>query len=293
MAERQWLQPKTQRIYWIAYGNTSGTFDLSYSTNNGSTWTSIVTGLSNSTRFYDWTVPSIITGQAKIKVERGAVSSQSAEGFSIINIPNNLIVVWSCADSLKLSWDAVAGATGYEVYKLGTKYMTSVGTTTSTNKIVLGVSTTVDEYFAVRALGANSAKGRRTNSIKKVPGDVNCVPLELTANAITSHPSGYFPNCYTPFGNNVRFQFLNTGVNSINSTSVSYRLGNGSVQTETFNGNVASGNYGEHTFSTAISILTAGNYTLKAWLNSGDVNVTNDTATSKITIYSGGSGAYP
>ena len=284
---------ETQRIYWDSYGNTTGTFDLSYSTDNGATWTSIITGLSNDTRFYDWAVPSVITGEAKIKVERGALSSQSAEGFSIISIPNNLIVVWSCADSLKLGWDALAGATGYEIYKLGTKYMTSVGTTTNTHFTVNGVSTSENEYFAVRALGANNAKGRRTNSIEKTPGDSNCVPLELAGNAITSHSSGYFPDCYTPFNNNVRFQFLNTGVNAISSVSVSYQLDNGSIQTETFTGNVASGNYGEHTFSSTISILTPGSYTLKAWVNPSDANATNDTATSNITIYSGGTGTYP
>jgi hypothetical protein len=284
---------ETQRIYWDAYGNTSGTFDLSYSTNNGSTWTSIVTSLSNDTRFYDWTVPNMVTGAVKVKVERGAVTSQSAESFSIIGVPNNLIVVWSCADSLKLSWDAVSGATGYEVYKLSTKYMTSVGATTNTNKTVNGVSTTENEYFAVRALGANNAKGRRTNSFEKTPGDENCVSLEVAANAITSHPSGYFPDCYTPFSDNVRFRFLNNGVEAITSVSLSYQLDGGTIQTETFNGNVASGNYGEHTFATSISILTAGNYELKAWLNPSDANIDNDTVISNITIYSGGTATYP
>jgi hypothetical protein len=284
---------ETQRIYWDSYGNTSETFDVSYSTDNGSTWTSIVTGLSNATRFYDWTVPSVVTGEVKVKVERGAVSSESAEGFSIINVPNNLIVVWSCDDSLKLGWDAVTSATGYEVYKLGSEYMTSVGTTTNTNLTVTGISTTDNEYFAVRALGANNTKGRRTNSLEKTPGDENCVLLELAGSAINSHPSGYFPDCYSPFGDNVRFQFLNTGVNSISSVSVSYQLDGGSIQTETFNGNVTSGASGEHTFASSISILTAGNYTLKAWVNPSDTDVSNDTATSEITIYVGGNGSYP
>jgi hypothetical protein len=287
------VSAETQRIYWDSYGNTSGTFDLSYSTDNGSTWISIVTGLSNATRFYDWTVPNLITGTAKVKVERGAITDESAEGFSIIDIPNNLIVVWSCADSLKLSWDVVSGATNYEVYQLGTSYMTSVGTTTTTNMTVNGVSAIENEYFAVRALGTNNAKGRRTNSLEKTPGDANCVPLELAANAITSHPSGYFPDCYSPFSDNVRFQFLNSGVSAISTVSVSYQLDAGSVQTETFNGTVASGSYGEHTFTSSISILTAGTYTLKAWVNPSDANINNDTIISEITIYAGGTAAYP
>jgi hypothetical protein len=284
---------ETQRIYWDSYGNTTGTFNLSYSTNNGSTWTSIVTGLSNSTRFYDWTVPTVVSGQVKVKVERGAVASQSAEGFSIIGIPTNLVVVWSCTSSLKLGWNAVSGATGYEVYKLGAKFMTSVGTTTGLHMTVTGVSTTSDEYFAVRALGANNAKGRRTNSLKKTPGDVNCISFEASAASIVSHPSGYFPTCYTPFGNNVKFKFLNSGTDPITSLSVKYQLGAEAIQTETFTGNVPSGEYGEHTFATSISILTAGTYQLTAWIDATDNNVSNNTATSNIVIYTASAGSYP
>ncbi len=284
---------ETQRIYWDSYGNTTGTFDLSYSTDNGYTWIPIASGLANGSRFYDWTVPSIISGKLKIRVERGSLADQSSEGFSIIGVPTNVVLIWSCSDSLKLGWDAVPGATAYEVFKLGTEYMTSVGTSSGTNKTIYGVSTNSNEYFAVRALGTNNAKGRRTNSLKKTPGDENCVPLEVSATAIASHPSGYYPDCYTPFGNNVRFQFLNNGVSSLSSLSVSYQLNSGSIQTETFNGLVASGAYGEHLFSSGISILSAGNYSLKAWVNSMDANATNDTAISRITIYSGGTATYP
>lgn len=287
------LPSETQRIYWDSYGDTNGTFDLSYSTDSGMTWTSIVSGLPNDTRFYDWTVPNTITGNAKIRVERGVMIDESAEGFSIIDVPNNLALVWSCYDSLKLSWDAVADADGYEIFKLDSKYMTSVGTTTNTHFTVNDVSTTENEYFAVRALGADNAKGRRTNSFEKTPGDVNCVPIEIAGKAILSHPSGYYPDCYTPFGNNIKFKFQNSGVNAINSLAVSYQLDNGSIQTEMFNEYLASGDFGEHTFANAISILTPGTYTLKAWVNPSDANINNDTATSEITIFSGGTGSYP
>lgn len=283
---------ETQRIYWDSYGNTSGTFDLSYSTDNGSNWTTITTGLSNDTRFYDWTVPSVVTGQALVRVQRDALSSQSSEGFSIIDVPNNLTVLQACGADVTLGWDAVANATGYEVYQLGSKYMTSVGTTTNTYYTVSGVSTTVSEYFAVRALGANNAKGRRTQSLEKAVGDVNCVNLSVGATAATPI-AGYFPGCVLSASENVTLTFRNLGSDPITSLTVKYQFNGGAIITETFTGNVASFESATHTFATTIDLSTAGTYTLDVWVDPSDANTSDDAINNTITVYSSGTASYP
>lgn len=284
---------ETQRIYWDSYGNTTETFSLQFSTNEGNSWSDITTGLPNSARYYDWAFPNLVTGKAKIRVIRTSASSASAEPFSIIGIPTNLNLVWSCADSLKLSWNAVNGATGYEVYKLGTKYMTSVGTTSSLHKTITGVSTTQNEYFAVRALGTDNAKGRRTHSFEKIPGDINCVPFEAGAVAITSHPSGYLPDCYYSPAKPISIQIQNIGSASISSLSLSFQINGGSVQTENYSGPpIPSGDFGTHQFSSPVN-MSSGTYNIKVWINNGGLNLSNDTVSNTLVIYGGGSGAYP
>ncbi|MFN3315658.1 MAG: S8 family serine peptidase, partial [Raineya sp.] len=52
------FSPSTSEVIrWDAWGS-SGTFNLEYSTNGGSSWTSITTGLSGASRSFTWSVPN-------------------------------------------------------------------------------------------------------------------------------------------------------------------------------------------------------------------------------------------
>ena len=63
-----WMKTKTYPIIWEAAGNLNATsVSLDYSTDNGTTWTSISSGMDN-TGFYKWTVPSTETSGALIRV---------------------------------------------------------------------------------------------------------------------------------------------------------------------------------------------------------------------------------
>jgi predicted GH43/DUF377 family glycosyl hydrolase len=63
-----WMKTKDYPITWVAEGNLGdNAVSLDYSTNNGTTWTSITTNKPN-TGFYKWTVPSTETSGALIRV---------------------------------------------------------------------------------------------------------------------------------------------------------------------------------------------------------------------------------
>jgi predicted GH43/DUF377 family glycosyl hydrolase len=63
-----WMKTKAYPITWEAQGNLNGTsVSLDYSTDNGTSWTSIATRQQN-TGFYKWTVPSVGTSGALIRV---------------------------------------------------------------------------------------------------------------------------------------------------------------------------------------------------------------------------------
>jgi predicted GH43/DUF377 family glycosyl hydrolase len=63
-----WMKTKAYPIIWKATGNLGDTsVSLEYSTDNGTTWTSIATAKPN-TGFYKWTVPSTETSGAMIRV---------------------------------------------------------------------------------------------------------------------------------------------------------------------------------------------------------------------------------
>ncbi|GAA4349464.1 hypothetical protein GCM10023185_06240 [Hymenobacter saemangeumensis] len=185
---------ETQVLRWDANTSASG-FTLEYSTNAGTSWNNIGTATA-AARAYTWTVPSSLatapSGQLRVRVVRGAQSS-SSENLSVIGVPANLQFVSVCPTETRLSWNAVTGATGYEIFKLGTTTMESVGTTTGLAFTVTGVSSTVEQWFSVRATGANGLIGRRANALRRAIGTSNCPafpPPTISSFSPTSGPAG-------------------------------------------------------------------------------------------------------
>ncbi len=75
----------TERIRWLSHGATSGKVDLEYSTDGGSTWTSIARGVAD-TGGYDWLVPSESSARALVRISDPAmpeVTDTSEAPFSL------------------------------------------------------------------------------------------------------------------------------------------------------------------------------------------------------------------
>lgn len=203
---------ESEFIRWDAAGKT-GTFKIEYSTDKGTTWQTISSSVSGALRYYTWTVPTVVTGDALVRVSRDNVNGQSQASFSIIKVPASVKVDWRCQTSLQLSWTAVTGATAYEVYLLGDKYMESKGTTTGL-KYTVNLDPNNITYVTVKAL-ANNGKviGRRAIAVK-IPDVFNCIPTsvdDITANQTIS----VYPNP-TPGIFEARLHFNTNGQVKIN-----------------------------------------------------------------------------
>ncbi|NQU17682.1 MAG: hypothetical protein HQ564_06400 [Candidatus Saganbacteria bacterium] len=75
-----WQEESSQTITWNASSESSDitSIDLSYSTDGGSNYTAITTGLSNSGS-YSWTLPKADSTQARVKVVANSPSSTSSD----------------------------------------------------------------------------------------------------------------------------------------------------------------------------------------------------------------------
>lgn len=163
-------------IRWDAYG-TTGTFTVEYSLDNGSTYTTLSSTVNGALRYYVWNTPpsTARSGQCLIRVSRNSVSDVSDGPFNIMSMPTALKVDWACPDSMQVSWASANGATSYDVFVVGQKYMDSVGTTAWNNFVIKNVKPGTDTiYFSVRARGANNAVGRRAYAYRKLPGTFGC-----------------------------------------------------------------------------------------------------------------------
>lgn len=211
----------SERIRWDATGG-SGDFTVDYTLDNGSNWISLTT-VGQDERSVAWSVPNTLSGQVRIRVSRGAQSDESDANFSIIGVPGNLNFGWACPDSLNITWNAVPGATSYEVYMLGSMYMDPVGTTTATN-LTVPASAQDENWFSVRAFGPNGARGERAVAVRKVPGEFGCTWSTPYAGVSVNCDSISSLNCV---------QVMNASVNDGNNASYLWYFPTGIPSTST------------------------------------------------------------
>lgn len=265
----------TETIRWDVFGNV-GNFAVEYSINNGTSWLPINMNVNGALRHLDWSVPNQLSGLTKVRATRGAFSDESDQVFSIIGTPINLQVNWSCPDSLNFSWNAVTGATGYEVSMLGNKYMDSVGTTSNTNITLLAQS--IDTvWLSVRSLGPNNARGERAIAIQRLPSTFNCpIPVDVAMSNSSPQNNTSILSCITP-NFTISVDVTNDGLNALSNIPVNYSLNGGTTVTESIAGPLAPGASVNYVFTTQPT-PNAGNNNLIVWSNmTGDGNSFNDT----------------
>lgn len=271
-----------EKIRWDAYGN-SGTFTLEYSTNNGSTWSNIASGINASQRYYDWNVPNVVTGQALVRVTRGASTSQSHQAFSIIRVPTGLNVNRACPDSMEVTWNAVSGATGYEVSVLGNKYMDSVGTAIGTNSLVIYAPSNTDRWWSVKALGPNNCVGRRANAVYQSSGVFNCIlPVDAAISNLAPGNGFQLTSCMSG-ASTVSISVTNNGQSPLSNIPVHYIFNGGTPVNEVVPGPIGVGATVSYVFAASIS-PNAGANTLSVWNSlSSDGNSYNDSLYAQFT----------
>ncbi|MDF2456295.1 MAG: hypothetical protein K0R51_2288 [Cytophagaceae bacterium] len=174
MGGESFVPGERQYVRWDYYGTDTAPFILEYSTNSGTSWTTISNSIASNRRYYEWSLPNI-TQTIQVRVRKGTLSDATDSPVSLIRIPVPEVAK-ACSTSVTLQWPAVTGATGYDIYRLGTKYMELVGSSATTEYTVAGTNSSSTYYFAVSAKGANGLIGRRSNALLKEAGEFNCGP---------------------------------------------------------------------------------------------------------------------
>ncbi len=280
---------ETQTIRWDAYDNNTP-FSIEYSLDSGANWTVINSSVPGSQRYFDWNVPFQSSGKALVKITQGTSSSTSIVPFSIIGTPNNLNVVWSCTDSLLLSWDSVVGANSYEVSMLGNKYMDSIGTSANSFFTVKNISSSNTYWLSVKALNtAQGIIGRRAIAIQKVPGIFQCpVPVDVSVSRIVSPENSQMPSCQNLDSADIIIEIENNGSSRQGNFPVSVLLNNGTTSTIQFTDTLELYEKRSIPFPVTADLSTGNSHFFKAWTSlAGDGQTSNDTANSLVTIYSG------
>ncbi len=282
-----WVPGYQELIRWDAFG-TSEPFTLLYSSDNGQQWDTIAKNIPGTARSYFWQVAPVQTGYALVRVARGNSYDQCAAPISVIGVPCNLAIDWVCGDQIHLSWNPVPGATGYDVFRLGDKYMAVVGNTSQTSFLLTGNSTTVSNWLTIRALGADSIVGRRAVAIESTPGNLNCHPTDAALHASETAGWGVYYNLMSPDQVKMVVKVKNAGQLPVSNLQLSYRVDNGAVITGTYNGTIQPDSILRFTFAQPVSLAGSGTRTLQTWVSvTGDSNRSNDTLTMPVEMTEG------
>lgn len=277
---------ETETIRWDAVNNS--TFTLEYSIDSGANWTMINNNISGNQRYFNWTVPSNVTGDAMIRVSQGPIVSQSQRTFSIIDVPENLDVLWSCQDSLYFTWDPVTGADSYEISMLGTTYMDSIGISATNNFVVKNISTSNEQWLSVKALNqSNQIIGRRAYAYRKTPGQFNCpIPNDIGISRITNPESGLLPTCQSLDSIVLTVMVTNFGSTPESNFPIFIELNNGSTLNTTFSGTLQPYSSQEIVIPGSADLSGSNFHSFKSWTGlNGDSQNLNDTAVSQVSIY--------
>jgi hypothetical protein len=274
----------TERIRWDSQGDTTNTFDLLYSLDNGNTWVNIASNLDHSTRFYNWSVPDTFSSTALVRVSRGSVNALSDANFSIMGQVQNLNIVWSCSDSSLIYWDSIPNADGYVIYQLGTQYMDSIAYSTSNSFILNNLSLFDSEYLAIAAVKNNSL-GKRSLAIERLATNVNCTPYDVGLISLATPDNSVLPSCSNNNSLAIKVNIRNWGTNTLSFIPFAYSLDGQTPILDTVYSNLTSGNSAQLTLSTPLN-LTVGSHSLVIWSHyPADGNVMNDSLMDSLFIY--------
>ena len=265
----------SEKIRWDS-PYTAGTIKIEYSPDGGSSWNTVINSVSVSQGFHNWTIPNLATGNVQLKLTYGSEIVESDE-FSVIRTPTNLVVEFSCPDSIGLSWNSASSATGYDVYALGNKYMEEIGTTAETEFVdYLSNPMSDNLWYSVSSLGDNNAEGKRIVAVQKAPEIFNCIVNDDAGISVITPRSGTISACHGD-SLSVSFTILNEGVNTLTGLDAVLTSGSGQTINESFIQSITSGSDHDFTFSSKMA-LVAGNNTVQIVIDAAnDGNSFNDT----------------
>lgn len=161
-------------ICWDSYGDTLSTFNVAYSLDNGAVWTTLNADVAANQRQLAWIVPDAATGNAKVRVIRNGTAFANASGpFAVLGVPVVALQSAQCEGYIALQWNAVSGASDYEIMLSTGDEMKAVGVTNGLKYTLASLSKDSTYYVSVRAR-KGQVPGRRSVAIIRKPDTGTC-----------------------------------------------------------------------------------------------------------------------
>lgn len=161
-------------ICWDSFGDTLSTFHVAYSLDIGAAWTTVNANVAADQRQLAWTVPDAATTNAKVRVMRNGTTFANTTGaFAVLGVPALTLQAAQCEGYIAVQWNAVTGASDYEVMVSTGDEMRSVTVTSTLKYTFSSLSKDSTYYVSVRAR-KDQLPGRRSVAVIRKPDNGNC-----------------------------------------------------------------------------------------------------------------------
>lgn len=276
-----------QYVRWDAFGTGTSTFTTEYSTNGGSSWTTIASAIPANRRYQEWFPPNVPTDQLKVRVTAtNGMQDVSDQNAVIMAAPGTLTVPTPCRGYVQPSWSAVPGASYYRLYTIKDEILTAIDTTSATSIVLDDFPPDTAVWVTVSGVFTSGVNGLRARAVSVTAnGGNNCAwSSDLRVDSLVALSTGRILTSTTLTATEpVTVRITNTGTSNASGFTMSYLLNNNPVFSEAFPGTINAGTALDYTFTKLADMAATGTYTLKVWVTyASDPLHQNDTITKII-----------
>ncbi|WP_025764281.1 S8 family serine peptidase [Dyadobacter tibetensis] len=276
------------QIAWDAFGDAVSTYQVQYSTNLGTSWTTIGSAnLPASTRQLEWTVPNIVSDQVQVRViQNGSGVSSTSETFTILGQPVISLAAAQSEGYMGIEWTSVTGATDYEVMLLEGDEMVSKGIVSGNSYVFSGLASDRTYYATVRAR-LNTNPGRRGLAVRYQPASGSGVGAAsdhdlMVEQILLPNASGRkLTSTALSANQQVMVRIKNLDDDPSNPVFViNFSVNDNVIYSQNVNASIAAGGFYDHTFPVTFDFSAVGSYKVSVIINhSGDPVTSNNTLT--------------
>ncbi|MGN6418370.1 MAG: S8 family serine peptidase [Pseudobacter sp.] len=273
---------EAEQIRWSAFDNSTNSFTIEYSGDNGSNWTTIDNNVSDTARFYNWTVPAVSAREALVRVTRnsGGITGTSEATFTVLGQPV-ITATNPCPQYVQLSWAGIPDADNYEILMFVGDRMQTVASTNANTYLLGGLNKDSLYYLAVRPF-INGRAGRPSVAASITPSAGTCgtdFDNDITVELLRAPSNGRQFTASQPGTSPVRIRLRNRGtIPSSGPYQLYYQINGGSVISASSSTVIPANNILDYNFSPAEDFSATGDYLIKVWVKyPADLKADNDT----------------
>jgi hypothetical protein len=265
-------------VRWEAM-QTDSLLEIEYSLNGGSTWTSIGT-VPASKGFISWTVPSVFSDSALIRLRSGVVTwAVSDTLFTIMGRPTSASLL-QCNNGIRIGWSTITGATAYVISRYVNDTWVDLDTATVSPYFITDAIQGLEYILSVRPI-TSKVDGPRMIATRLTPRPSNCSFAATDLGLTAVRPISGRQLTATALSSTMPLQFkVQNFRNAVANFSVtmSWQVNGGAVEDSVFNINVPSNGAVWFKTNQTFDFSGTGNYSVKAWISAAsDTRKKNDT----------------